>query len=416
MLKRFVCIILFYVIGINTIYSQTADLYDFFNSYFTSKGLNNSDAINFVLQNSYLPSFFDGAKNYINNINPNDWTKVLNDPSLISLYTENEDVVLMMAGAEYLYDTYMFNLGVSSLVMDKLKRKAFFNAASGDNYGLVIPLHFPLGTVGVGTYVNMSYDTFTKNIKDNNNFVNIVNAIDRVALPYVQLFASINAWTAPISIGLRFSFLPGYSDLFSPFIKDTYVEALGVHGGLDIKFYIYRNKYIFLDARTDFNFDYGTLNLSYKNSASYQEYDADHSINTGAFITSDASLRNKWTSFAVTPKIVFGFKPKDRVPYIDYLAVYGFVGVDFVYSSLDVGGQFSVNTIKSSFPNSAEHDFYMDIPSFGLKDSYFYYDIRFGLTIDIFYQSISVEYALYSKSFSFNFVPFVYRFGEEPKT
>ena len=174
MLKRFVCIILFYVIGINTIYSQTADLYDFFNSYFTSKGLNNSDAINFVLQNSYLPSFFDGAKNYINNINPNDWTKVLNDPSLISLYTENEDVVLMMAGAEYLYDTYMFNLGVSSLVMDKLKRKAFFNAASGDNYGLVIPLHFPLGTVGVGTYVNMSYDTFTKNIKDNNNFVNIV--------------------------------------------------------------------------------------------------------------------------------------------------------------------------------------------------------------------------------------------------
>ena len=210
--------------------------------------------------------------------------------------------------------------------------------------------------------------------------------------------------------------MPGYSDLFSPFIKDTYVEALGVHGGLDIKFYIYRNKYIFLDARTDFNFDYGTLNLSYKNSASYQEYDADHSINTGAFITSDASLRNKWTSFAVTPKIVFGFKPKDRVPYIDYLAVHGFVGVDFVYSSLDVGGQFSVNTIKSSFPNSAEHDFYMDIPSFGLKDSYFYYDIRFGLTIDIFYQSISVEYALYSKSFSFNFVPFIYRFGEEPKT
>ncbi len=299
--------------------------------------------------------------------------------------------------------------------MDKLKRKVFFNAASGDNYGLVIPMHFPLGTIGIGTYVNMTYETFTKNEKHDNNFINLVNAIDRVALPYVQIFSSINAWTAPLSIGLRVAFMPGYSDLFKPFITDTYVEALGVHAGLDLKFYIYRNKYVFLDARADLNFDYGTLKLSYENSSSYQSIDADHSVNTGAFITSDANIKNKWISFAVTPKIVFGFKPQNRVPYIDYFSIYGFVGVDFIYSALDFNGQLSLNTIKSIIPNSLAYDFYTDIPSFGLKDSYFYYDIRFGLNIDIFYQSISIEYALYSKSFSFNFIPFVYKFGGEPK-
>ncbi|MBW5411183.1 hypothetical protein E6A50_12505 [Brachyspira hampsonii] len=320
-----------------------------------------------------------------------------------------------MAGPEYLYNTYAFNLGISSLVMDKLKRKAFFNAASGDNYGLVIPMHFPLGTIGIGTYVNMTYETFTKYEKYDNNLVNLINSIDRVALPYVQIFSSINAWTAPLSIGLRVAFMPGYSDLFKPFITDIYVEALGVHTGLDLKFYIYRNKYIFLDMRTDFNFDYGTLELSYKNSSSYQSVYADHSINTGAFITSDANLKNKWISFAATPKIVFGFKPQGKVPYIDYFAIYGSVGVDLVYSTLDLMGKFSLNTIKSILPNSTIYDFYTDLPSFELKNSYFYYDIRFGLTIDIFYQSISIEYALYSKSFSFTFVPFVYKFVGEPK-
>ncbi len=108
MIKYLITIILC-ISCIGVLYSQTSsvDIQNFYSTYLNSKGLNDPDIVNWVSQNKYLESFFEGAKNYINNINPDDWNKVINDPSLISLYTENEYPILMMAGAEYLYNTYV---------------------------------------------------------------------------------------------------------------------------------------------------------------------------------------------------------------------------------------------------------------------------------------------------------------------
>ena len=46
-----------------------------------------------------------------------------------------------------------------------------------------------------------------------------------------------------MSIGLRFAFMPGYSEFYNLFVKDTKIETFGLHGGMDLKFYIYRDKY-----------------------------------------------------------------------------------------------------------------------------------------------------------------------------
>ena len=51
-----------------------------------------------------------------------------------------------MTGIEFLYEVYNLNNQARHSIEQKIKRKINFNTASGDNYGLIIPLHFPLGT------------------------------------------------------------------------------------------------------------------------------------------------------------------------------------------------------------------------------------------------------------------------------
>lgn len=218
-----------------------------------------------------------------------------------------------------------------------------------------------------------------------------------------------------MTIGLRFAFMPGYKDFYGLFVKDTEINTLGFHGGLDLKFYIYRDKYFFVDARADFNVDYGTFDLAMKDRKMFQIHNSANSTYTGTTFSTSGSIHNKWLTFAVTPKLVGGLKLQDKVPYIDYLAFYGFIGVDLIYSYIDSKSQFNIDSATENIHNQT-YDFYASMPEISIKDNYFTYDIRLGATLDIFYQSISFEYAIFSKSFSVTFIPFVYKFAGEPKS
>ncbi|WP_260848352.1 hypothetical protein [Brachyspira hyodysenteriae] len=184
---------------------------------------------------------------------------------------------------------------------------------------------------------------------------------------------------------------------------------------MDLKFYIYRDKYFFVDARADFNFDYGKFNMAFMNDRYvFQMHNSANSTYTGAYFGTSADIKSKWISFALTPKLVGGLKLRDKVPYIDYFAIYGFIGVDLIYSFIDSNSEFSIDSVTENV-NNQTYEFHSSMPKISIKDNYFSYDIRVGATIDIFYQSLSFEYAIFSKSFSVMFVPFVYRFAGEPK-
>ena len=320
-----------------------------------------------------------------------------------------------MSSINFLYDIYNFNMSVGYSIEQKIKRKIQFNAASGDNYGLIIPMHYPLGTVGIGAYLNFQLEDKTTSLSYENDFARLINSIDKVPFPYIEAFASINCWTAPMSIGLRFAFMPGYSEFYNLFVEDTKIETFGLHAAMDLKFYVYRDKYFFIDARADFNVDYGKFNLAFMNDRNmFQLHNSANSSYTGAYFATSADIKSKWLSFALTPKLVGGLKLKDQVPYIDYFAVYGFIGVDLIYSFMDSDSEFGINSVTENI-NNQTYEFSTSMPKISIKDNYSSYDIRVGATIDIFYQSLSFEYAIFSKSFSVMFIPFVYRFAAEPK-
>lgn len=416
-MKYFLHVAFFLCLHIPYLYSQdiNTEYNQFITKYFQMNNKYNQGYIDYISNNKYIINFFNNAKNFIENINPQFWKDVLNNPKLIEKYPESPNTILLMSSIEFLYDIYNFNMSVGYAIEQKIKRKIQFNAASGDNYGLIIPLHFPLGTVGIGAYLNFQLEDTKSSLSYDNDFARLINSIDKVPFPYIEVFGSINCWTAPMSIGLRFAFMPGYSEFYNLFVKDTKIETFGLHGGMDLKFYIYRDKYFFVDARADFNFDYGKFNMAFMNDRYvFQMHNSANSTYTGAYFGTSADIKSKWISFALTPKLVGGLKLRDKVPYIDYFAIYGFIGVDLVYSFVDSDSEFGINTVTENI-NNQTYEFNTSMPKISIKDNYFSYDIRVGATIDIFYQSLSFEYAIFSKSFSVMFVPFVYRFAGEPK-
>lgn len=78
------------------------------------------------MKNESCFNFFDNARKFIQNINPDFWTAVVQDPALIEKYPESPNTILFMSSIEFLYDIYHFNMGVSSAIEQKIKRKINF--------------------------------------------------------------------------------------------------------------------------------------------------------------------------------------------------------------------------------------------------------------------------------------------------
>lgn len=374
--------------------------------------------IEFLSKTTVIQELWDKTYKYIEGLGSSNWLAIMKDPNKIYRYTDNNDVAFLLGASSGLAYLYEGNVDKMSTLMDKLKRKINMSAASGDNYRIIIPMHYPLGTIGLSTYVNFQLPDKNNNLEGIGYWNDMINALDHIPIPYIQLSTQINCWTAPMSLGLRFAFAPGFKDLYKPFISDIEVDSIAYHAGLDIKFFIYRDNYFFVDARTDFNFDMGEINLNVRNKEFFFEVPIENASDSGVVFDSSTYLGGKWTSFALTPKIVGGFKFKEKVPYIDYFAIYGMLGVDLIYSFYQGAYDINVGDMRLISPNNRDNSYVLKTSYVDKAESlgqYFAYDIRVGLNIDIFYQSLSIEYAFFSKSFSIMFMPFVYRFGPEPK-
>lgn len=108
----------------------------------------------------------------------------MKDPSKIYRYTDNNDVAFLLGASSGLAYLYEGSFDKMDSIMSKLKRKININVTSGDNYGIIIPLHYPLGTIGLSTYVNFQ-------LPDEKNdgigyWHDMLNAIDHIPIPYIH--------------------------------------------------------------------------------------------------------------------------------------------------------------------------------------------------------------------------------------
>ena len=365
--------------------------------------------ISFIKDNGQLNGLY---RETVGGFNPLQFFQIVNNPTNILDYTTNASAILFVGTSLLYMELVNGNYQIADKAVNKLKSKFANTSTMGDNYGLIIPLHFPLGTLGFNIYSDIPKDTSklkesALKVKDGDYDV-ILDAIDSTPLPYIQLAGQINTWNIPISLGFRLGGLFGFEELYKMFISDIDIQALGLHLGMEFKYLIYRNNWFFADLRADLNYDMGSLDMGFNNTF-YLPITAG-GVDTGLVLNGDFRTKTRWNTLSLTPKITFGYKPKEKVPYIWYFGLYFHFGADLSYGNIHYKGDITMPYIYANIYGSDKMIKNLESPTATAKGDYFYYDFKIGATMDIFFQSISFEYYIRSKRFAINFIPFVFRF------
>lgn len=366
---------------------------------------------NFIGNNQQLNDLY---KETIESFNPLQVITIFKNPADILNYTTNAAALSFMGTSLLYMEAVNGNYQIANRAIDRLKSKFANMSTAGENYGLIVPLHFPLGTLGFNVYSDFPSDinklkTSNKDISSGNYDI-VLDAIDAVPLPYVQLVGEINTWTLPFSLAFRVGGLLGFEELYKMLITDLDVESFGFHAGMQLKALIYRNNWFFADFRLNANYDMGYLNFGFNNTFHYPVEMSEDKVQTGLVFNGDFRSRTQWHTVTLTPKITFGYKAKEKVPYIHYLALYFSGGVDLTYGLLSYQGDIKFPYIYANI--AGNQDVIKDLvsPTARSKNDYFYYDYKLSATLDIFYQSISVEYYVRTKRFAITFMPFIFKF------
>ena len=305
--------------------------------------------------------------------------------------------------------------GTAAVVLNALKKKTAFNAASGNNTGLLIPMHTPIGSFGINLYsdVPLLHIDYIKNpTRTQNDYEALSKALDILPIPHVNAYFQVNLGPIPLALTLRGGISLGFKEIYGAVVNDVEIESMGWNIGASLKAYLFRTKYFFGDLRFDFNYDVGNLNLDVRNRNIYVPLylGFNGGTETGVVFNGNAFLRSKWKTFALSPKLVFGFKMQEKVPVIQYLAAYFSVGADITFGSME--STVGVNGI-GSYANIVGHEITANdlyVPNSSDKQSYKLYDMRVGFHFDIFYQSLAIEYGIFTKQFAVSFIPINIRF------
>lgn len=334
------------------------------------------------------------------------------NPSSLLETTTNESVILLIGTTLGFLEAYRAQNTINNALFGKVKSRMSFVAASGGSYGLVIPTYFPLGVFGLSVYMDIpDYNHETVSLTSEYDYAVVANAVASAPMPYVQAFTTINFWTLPLSMGIRLGILPGFESLYKQFVTDVDMESLGFHVGVDLKYLIYRNEYFFVDFRTDLNFDMGDFKMRLNRDLYIPlELGFNGGTQTGVVFNGDVFSEFSWQIFAVTPKIVGGFKFREKVPYIDYFALYGSVGVDLVFGNIKTMTGVNATSTYANIVGNQHTINDVVLPNSELKSEYFVYDVRLSVTLDIFYMSFFVEYGVLSKNIAVSFTPLVFKF------
>ena len=428
MIKR---LIILFIIGVN-LYSQgfisfptpnTCD--DFLKLYLKNEGLYTNlsiDIINNLTSNIQIENLFQQWKG---TLSFGEILAIARDPAKMLETETNENLVLIFGTTFGFLEAASIQIETSQLIANSLKSKISFNANSGNNNGLLIPMHTPIGSFGVNLYVDtpifdiqraktypLIVETKEKKYDEVRYSQSISDAVKYVPIPHLNAFFQINFGPFPMSLTLRGGGAFGFKDLFATVINDVEVEAIGYNVGVSLKTFLFRTKYFFGDFRTDFNFEESKISLAVKKRYVYVpiRLGYDGGTDTGVVFNGNAFLESKWKAYAISPKVVVGFKFKEKVPVIQYFSAYFSLGADITYGIID--SQIGINGI-GSYANIEGHTLEindLNIPTSFDKRDFWHYDMRIGFHVDIFFQSLSVEYSIFSKQFAFQIIPINIRF------
>ena len=137
------------------LYSQvipTIDYKTFINAYIESTGTYNNipkETLNILIESKQLNQLFDDG---IKTFTFGEILTLIQNPEKVLYTTTNESVILLVGTTLGFLEVANMQQGTATVVLNALKNKAAFNAASGNNTGLLIPMHTPIGSFGINLY------------------------------------------------------------------------------------------------------------------------------------------------------------------------------------------------------------------------------------------------------------------------
>ena len=422
LIKINILIIIFGIMFSINLYSQQS-YSDFVNSYLEINGIYNNiskEALDSLINNSQINDLFEQWKRGVND--QNKILDIIKNPNLMSTNT-NENVILMFGATIGYLEAANKQLETASSIVNSLKSRISFNVNSGNNSGLLIPMNTPIGSFGLNLYVDTPVLDIIKaktyKVGNNeeeyesiNDYKSLSDAAKYIPIPHLNAYCQINLGPVPLSLTLRGGGAFGFKGLFATIINDVEVEAIGYNFGLSLKAFLFRTKYFFGDFRTDLNFESGKIGLNVKNRYVYVPVSLGNNggIDTGVVFNGNAFLESKWKAVGISPKVVVGFKFKERVPKVQYFSAYFSLGADITYGIVD--SKIGINGI-GSYANVEGHTLGisdLNIPTSLDKRDFWHYDMRIGFHFDIFFQSLSIEYSIFGKQFAFQIIPINIRF------
>ena len=422
LIKINILIIIFGIMFSINLYSQQS-YSDFVNSYLEINGIYNNiskEALDSLINNSQINDLFEQWKRGVND--QNKISDIIKNPNLMSTNT-NENVILMFGATIGYLEAANKQLETASSIVNSIKSRISFNVNSGNNSGLLIPMNTPIGSFGFNLYVDTPVLDIIKaktykvgnneeEYENINDYKSLSDAAKYIPIPHLNAYCQINLGPVPLSLTLRGGGAFGFKGLFATIINDVEVEAIGYNFGLSLKAFLFRTKYFFGDFRTDLNFESGKIGLNVKNRYVYVPVSLGNNggIDTGVVFNGNAFLESKWKAVGISPKVVVGFKFKERVPKVQYFSAYFSLGADITYGIVD--SKIGINGI-GSYANVEGHTLGisdLNIPTSFDKRDFWHYDMRIGFHFDIFFQSLSIEYSIFSKQFAFQIIPINIRF------
>ena len=422
LIKINILIIIFGIMFSINLYSQQS-YSDFVNSYLEINGIYNNiskEALDSLINNSQINDLFEQWKRGVND--QNKILDIIKNPNLMSTNT-NENVILMFGATIGYLEAANKQLETASSIVNSIKSRISFNVNSGNNSGLLIPMNTPIGSFGFNLYVDTPVLDIIKaktykvgnneeEYENINDYKSLSDAAKYIPIPHLNAYCQINLGPVPLSLTLRGGGAFGFKGLFATIINDVEVEAIGYNFGLSLKAFLFRTKYFFGDFRTDLNFESGKIGLNVKNRYVYVPVSLGNNggIDTGVVFNGNAFLESKWKAVGISPKVVVGFKFKERVPKVQYFSAYFSLGADITYGIVD--SKIGINGI-GSYANVEGHTLGisdLNIPTSFDKRDFWHYDMRIGFHFDIFFQSLSIEYSIFGKQFAFQIIPINIRF------
>ena len=422
LIKINILIIIFGIMFSINLYSQQS-YSDFVNSYLEINGIYNNiskEALDSLINNSQINDLFEQWKRGVND--QNKISDIIKNPNLMSTNT-NENVILMFGATIGYLEAANKQLETASSIVNSIKSRISFNVNSGNNSGLLIPMNTPIGSFGLNLYVDTPVLDIIKaktykvgnneeEYENINDYKSLSDAAKYIPIPHLNAYCQINLGPVPLSLTLRGGGAFGFKGLFATIINDVEVEAIGYNFGLSLKAFLFRTKYFFGDFRTDLNFESGKIGLNVKNRYVYVPVSLGNNggIDTGVVFNGNAFLESKWKAVGISPKVVVGFKFKERVPKVQYFSAYFSLGADITYGIVD--SKIGINGI-GSYANVEGHTLGisdLNIPTSFDKRDFWHYDMRIGFHFDIFFQSLSIEYSIFGKQFAFQIIPINIRF------